>query len=109
MPTIDLQQNHPINSSPGLSLPSNRSAVYFEFYICEVTGSLPLIRVIEGTTAVVQIPAADWDTTNDIRSRWASASGPVGDECGDVCNNVPDAVISPRYYSLFIKCIKQYR
>ncbi|CAF4922066.1 unnamed protein product, partial [Rotaria sp. Silwood1] len=36
---IDLTQKYPINSSP-------------------VTGSLPLIRVIEGQTAIIQIPAA---------------------------------------------------
>lgn len=62
-----------------------------------VTGSLPLIRVIEGTTAVIQIPAADWDTTDDVRCRWALASGPAGNECGDVCANVPGASLSARY------------
>ncbi|CAF3613100.1 unnamed protein product, partial [Rotaria sp. Silwood2] len=58
------------------------------------TGSLPLIRVIEGQTAIIQIPAADWDRTDDIRCRWASSSGPAGNECGDICNNLPGAVLS---------------
>ncbi|CAF4693421.1 unnamed protein product, partial [Rotaria sp. Silwood2] len=51
------------------------------------TGSLPLIRVIEGQTAIIQIPAADWDRTDDIRCRWASSSGPAGNECGDILNS----------------------
>ncbi|CAF4849818.1 unnamed protein product [Rotaria sp. Silwood1] len=72
---IDLTQKYPINSSP-------------------VTGSLPLIRVIEGQTAIIQIPAADWDRTDDIRCRWADSSGPAGDECGDICNNLPGANLS---------------
>ncbi|CAF4969164.1 unnamed protein product, partial [Rotaria sp. Silwood1] len=72
---IDLTQKYPINSSP-------------------VTGSLPLIRVIEGQTAIIQIPAADWDRTDDIRCRWANSSGPAGDECGDICNNLPGANLS---------------
>ena len=61
-----------------------------------VTGSLPIIRVIEGQQAVIQIPAADWDTSNDIRCRWASSSGTAGNECGDVCNNLPGAILSAR-------------
>ena len=61
-----------------------------------VTGSLPIIRVIEGQTATIQIPAADWDVDDDIRCRWASSSGPAGDECGDVCDNLPGATLNPR-------------
>ena len=61
-----------------------------------VTGALPIIRVIEGRQAIIQIPAADWDVTDDIRCRWASATGAAGNECGDVCNNLPGAVLSPR-------------
>lgn len=63
-----------------------------------VTGSLPLIRVIENTTAVIQIPAADWDSTNDVRCRWASATGYAGNECGDVCSNLPGASLTMRYF-----------
>lgn len=62
----------------------------------KVTGSLPIIRVIEGQTAIIQIPAADWDKDDDIRCRWASSSGSAGNECGDICSNLPGAVISPR-------------
>ncbi|CAF4236059.1 unnamed protein product, partial [Rotaria sordida] len=58
------------------------------------TGSLPLIRVIEGQTAIIQIPAADWDRTDDIRCRWASSSGAAGDECATICNNLPSAILS---------------
>ena len=61
-----------------------------------MTGSLPIIRVILGTTSVIQIPAADWDVTDDIRCRWASSSGAAGNECGDICGNLPNAVLSPR-------------
>lgn len=61
-----------------------------------MTGALPIIRVIEGQTATIQIPAADWDVSDDIRCRWASATGSVGDECGDVCGNLPGATLNPR-------------
>mgnify|MGYP006897569287 CR=1 FL=1 len=61
-----------------------------------MTGSLPIIRVIEGQTAVIQIPAADWDLTDDIRCRWASSTGAAGNECADICSNLPSAVISSR-------------
>ncbi|CAF5179523.1 unnamed protein product, partial [Rotaria magnacalcarata] len=50
------------------------------------TGSLPLIRVIEGQVAVIQIPAADWDRTADARCRWVSSTGAAGDECDDILN-----------------------
>lgn len=62
-----------------------------------MTGSLPLIRVVENTTAIIQIPAADWDTTNDLRCRWASSTGSAGNECDDVCNNFPNANLSSRF------------
>ena len=45
---------------------------------------------------MIQIPAADWDLDNDIRCRWASSTGAAGDECGDVCGNLPNATISPK-------------
>lgn len=61
-----------------------------------MTGSLPIIRVREGTTAVIQIPAADWDVDDDIRCRWASNTGVAGDECGDICSNLPNASLSAR-------------
>ena len=61
-----------------------------------VTGALPIIRVIENQNAVIQIPAADWDLTDDVRCRWASATGAAGDECGDICLNLPGATISLR-------------
>ncbi|CAF5172884.1 unnamed protein product, partial [Rotaria magnacalcarata] len=72
---IDPTQKYPINTSP-------------------VTGSLPLIRVIEGQVAVIQIPAADWDRTADARCRWVSSTGAAGDECDDICNNLPSVVLS---------------
>lgn len=59
-----------------------------------VIASVPVIRVIEGQTAVISFPILDWDTSNDLRCRWASSSGTAGDECGDVCNNIPNATIS---------------
>ena len=52
--------------------------------------------MIEGRTAVIQIPAADWDMTNDLRCRWASPTGNAGDECGSICNNLPNANLSVR-------------
>lgn len=62
-----------------------------------VTGSLPIIRVVENETAVIQIPAADWDIQDDVRCRWANKTGPAGDECGDICRNMPGATISLRF------------
>jgi len=61
-----------------------------------VTGSLPIIRVIRGRTAVIQIPAADWDVTDDVRCRWASSAGTAGDECVNLCQNLPGATIGLR-------------
>jgi len=61
-----------------------------------VTGSLPIIRVIRGRTAVIQIPAADWDVTDDVRCRWASNTGTAGDECVNLCQNLPGATIGLR-------------
>ena len=56
--------------------------------------SLPVVRLIEGQTAVITFPILDWDTSNDLRCRWASSSGAAGDECGDVCGNLPNATLS---------------
>ncbi|UJR24846.1 hypothetical protein I4U23_006215 [Adineta vaga] len=75
MTRIDLTKTYPINSSP-------------------VTGSLPIIRVIENRTAIIQIPAADWDVTNTLRCRWATSPGAAGNECDDICNNLIDANLS---------------
>jgi len=61
-----------------------------------VTGSLPIIRVREGYTTVIQIPAADWDLTDSVRCRWASGAGAAGNECGDICQNLPNANLSNR-------------
>ncbi|CAF4636094.1 unnamed protein product, partial [Rotaria magnacalcarata] len=67
---IDLTQTYPLISSP-------------------VNGSLPMIRVREGLSSVIQIPAAGLDTTNDIRCRWASIIGAAGDECSDLgCDSI---------------------
>ena len=66
-----------------------------------MTGSLPIIRVIENTTAVIQVPAADWDLEDDIRCRWASATGAAGNECGDICTNMPGATIGIRLVQYF--------
>ena len=92
---IDLTKNYPINSSPGMSYSYQPYENSRSFNL--VTGALPVIRVIEGRQAIIQIPAADWDVTNDIRCRWANSSGAAGDECGDVCSNLPSAVLSARY------------
>jgi hypothetical protein len=62
-----------------------------------VTGSLPLIRVIENQTAIIQIPAADWDVTNNLRCRWASNTGAAGNECDDICNNLVGGNLSSRF------------
>ena len=94
MTRIDLTQKYPINSSPGIFLHKKSFLTIVSLF--PVTGSLPIIRVIEGQTAVIQIPAADWDTDDDIRCRWASSTGVAGDECGDICNNLPNATLSPR-------------
>ena len=65
-----------------------------------MTGSLPVIRVIENKTAIIQIPAADWDQTNDVRCRWASSTGAAGNECDDICNNFPNANLSSRLVNI---------
>ncbi|CAF4107906.1 unnamed protein product, partial [Rotaria sordida] len=92
---IDLTQKYPINSSPGKFLEKQKTITDINMVrIVSVTGSLPLIRVIEGQTAIIQIPRADWDRTDDIRCRWASSTGAAGDECGDICNNLSGANLS---------------
>ena len=69
---------------------------FFLFHPFLVTGALPIVRVIEGQTAIIRIPAGDWDRTDDVRCRWALSSGSAGDECGDICLNLPGATISAR-------------
>jgi len=59
-----------------------------------VTGSLPIIRVIENQLATIQIPAADWDTGQTLRCRFASDTYGYGDECAGICGNLPNANIS---------------
>lgn len=59
-----------------------------------MTGSLPIIRVIENQLATVQIPAADWDFGQEIRCRFASDSYGYGLECAGVCGGLPGANIS---------------
>jgi hypothetical protein len=59
-----------------------------------VTGSLPIIRVIENQTAIIQIPASDWDIGQRLACRFASDSAGYGTECLDVCGNLPGATIS---------------
>lgn len=59
-----------------------------------MTGSLPIIRVVENQLATIQIPAADWDLGQRIACRFASDSYGYGTECRDVCGNVPGANIS---------------
>ena len=90
---IDLGQGFPINTPPGSVLRSYCNTI--STYI-SVIASAPVIRVIEGQTAVIRFPILDWDTSNDLRCRWATSSGAAGDECGDVCSNLPGAVLSPR-------------
>ncbi|CAF3815350.1 unnamed protein product [Rotaria sp. Silwood1] len=92
---IDLTQKYPINSSPGKFLEKQKTITDINMVrIVSVTGSLPLIRVIEGQRAIIQIPRADWDRTDDIRCRWASSTGAAGNECGDICNNLSGANLS---------------
>jgi hypothetical protein len=63
-------------------------------YIYIVTGSLPIIRVIENQTATIQIPAADWDIGQTLACRFASDTYGYGPECLDACDNLPGATIS---------------
>ncbi|CAF2200274.1 unnamed protein product [Rotaria magnacalcarata] len=94
---IDPTQKYPINTSPGMFATKMKKEInYYSPFLhhVSVTGSLPLIRVIEGQVAVIQIPAADWDRTADARCRWVSSTGAAGDECDDICNNLPSAVLS---------------
>ena len=94
MTRIDLTQKYPINSSPGSFSGYTTFLILESIYL--VTGSLPIIRVIEGQTAIIQIPRGDWDASDDIRCRWASSSAPGGNECGDICSNLPGATLSSR-------------
>ncbi|CAF4039642.1 unnamed protein product [Rotaria magnacalcarata] len=94
---IDPTQKYPINTSSGMFATKMKKEInYYSPFLhhVSVTGSLPLIRVIEGQVAVIQIPAADWDRTADARCRWVSSTGAAGDECDDICNNLPSAVLS---------------
>lgn len=83
-----------INSSPSKIL------IYYivNFILCHltVTAALPVIRVVEGQLAVIQLVATDWNTGDYLLCRWASSVGAAGDECGDVCNNLPNANITDR-------------
>lgn len=89
---IDLTQKYPINFSPGMFSEYRMSLLIRNIHL--VTGSLPIIRVIENQTAVIQIPAADWDPEDDIRCRWASSTGAAGNECVNVCDNLVGAILS---------------
>ena len=93
---IDLTQKYPINSSPGTLLHQIIDFFSNSSMLSLVTGSLPIIRVLENTTAVIQVPAADWDLEDDVRCRWASATGAAGNECGDICGNMIGAVVGLR-------------
>lgn len=53
--------------------------------------------MIENKTAIIQIPAADWDVTNALQCRWASDTGSAGNECDDICGNLANANISSRF------------
>lgn len=71
-----------------------RSLIYYLI----VLASLPVVRVMEGQLAIIEIPIADWDGTNSVQCRWASSTGVLGDECGDACENIPNANISQYVY-----------
>ena len=82
---------YPINSSPGSFVFDHFREVASLF---SVTGSLPIIRVIENQVAIIQIPAADWDTGQTLRCRFASNTAGYGSECSGVCGGLPNANIS---------------
>lgn len=56
-----------------------------------VTGSLPIVQVYVGQFTLIQILVGDVDTEQVVRCRWSSQY-PL-DECGDVCLNLPNAII----------------
>ena len=58
-----------------------------------VTGSLAVIKLYVGQLAAIQILAADEDTDQVVRCRW-SYQVPL-DECGNVCYDLPNSVLSP--------------
>lgn len=68
-------------------------------YSLIVVSSLPVVRVMEGQLATIQIPFVDFDVTNNVRCRWTSSTGVLGDECADVCENLPGANISQSVYT----------
>jgi hypothetical protein len=58
-----------------------------------VTGSLPIFQVYVGGSSVIQILADDWDTEQTVRCRWSYQYSL--DECGNVCFDLPNAVLNP--------------
>ena len=97
---IDFQQSYPINSSTGKC--SLWSVLKVTVYYVLVTACVPMIRVIEGQAAVISFPVLDWDMSNDIRCRWSSSAGTVGDECDDVCKNFSSAVLWTKWVYYFL-------
>ena len=89
---INLTQSFVMNSSPGKVL--MHCIIKCILFHSTVIASVPIICVIEGQTTMITFPIADCDTGNVIRCRWASSVGAAGDECGDVCNNLPGANFS---------------
>ena len=59
-----------------------------------VTCSLPVIRLYVNQATNIQILATDWDSDQVVRCRW-SYQVPT-DECGDVCYNLPNAIVKPQ-------------
>jgi len=58
-----------------------------------VTGSLPIFQVYVNYLSVIQILAYDWDTEQTVRCRWSYQYSL--DECGNVCFDLPNAVLNP--------------
>jgi hypothetical protein len=59
-----------------------------------VTGSLPVFQFYIGTTnQVIQIMVNDPDPEQTVRCRWSYQM--VLDECGNVCLDLPNAVMNP--------------
>jgi hypothetical protein len=58
-----------------------------------VTGSLPIFQVYVNQPSVIQILADDWDPEQTVRCRWSYQYSL--DECGNVCFDLPSAVLSP--------------
>ncbi len=59
-----------------------------------VTCSLPVIRLNVNQPTTIQILAADGDSDQVVRCRWSYQLST--DECGNVCLNLPNAVIQPQ-------------